>query len=167
MHPDCSINHSATFMMRVSYLPPTASHFDVVFTPYQNAGRGGSLRDIKVLKPYYYQRGGSLFGILGSIIKRSIPFLKNFILPEAGNFAMNLAKDINENVPVKTSIKQNLVDSVKNIGKKVMRGGKKQKKGRKTKSSKKRARKKKKDFRKGKCHAKNKKDVFTGNMLEF
>ena len=146
MYPDCSFNHSPTFMMRVSYLPPTASHFDVVFTPYQNAGRGGSLRDIKVLKPYYYQRGGSLFGILGSIIKRSIPFLKNFILPEAGNFAMNLARDINENVPVKASIKRNLVNSVKNVGKKVMRGGKKQKKGGRKKSTKKKRPKKRKNL---------------------
>ena len=164
MYPDCSFNHSPTFMMRVSYLPPTTSHFDVVFIPYQNAGRGGSLRDIKVLKPYYYQRGGSLFGILGSIIKRSIPFLKNYILPEAGNFAMNLVKDINENVPVKASVKQNLVNSVKNVGKKVMRGGKKNQKRR---GKKKRVRKNKKVFRKGKCHSKEKRDVFTNNMLEF
>ena len=152
-------------MMRVSYLPPTASHFDVVFTPYQNAGRGGSLRDIKVLKPYYYHRGGSLFGILGSIIKRSIPFLKNFILPEAGNFAMNLAKDMRENVPVKTSVKRNLVNSVKNVGKKIMRGGKK-KRIRKNLTKKKNV-KSKKAIRKVKCHVKNKNDIFKNNMLEF
>ena len=151
-------------MMRVSYLSPSSSHFDVVFTPHQNAVRGGGLRDIKVLKPYYYHRGGSLFGILGSIIKRSIPFLRNFILPEAGNFAMNVAKDMNENVPLKSSIKQNLVNSAKNVGKRVMRGGKK-KKARKRLTQRKNT-KKRKAIRKGKCHV-NKKDVFANKMLEF
>ena len=107
--------------MRVSYIPPGAVHFDRVFTPHNVTG--GALSDINVLKPHYYHnRGGSLFGILGNIVRRSIPFLTNYVLPEAGNFARNIAGDYG-NIPLRKNVKRNLMKSVKNIGKKIMSGG--------------------------------------------
>ena len=67
--------------------------------------------------------GGNLFGILGRSIKRAIPFIKSLILPELGNFTKNFTEDISQNIPPKQSIKSNLKKSVKNVGKKILRGG--------------------------------------------
>ena len=78
---------------------------------------------------------------------------------------MNIARDVNENVPLKTSLKNNLVKSVKNVGKRVMRGGRLRKRVRKVTSGKK-SKRKKKAIRRGKCHVK-KKDIFANKMLEF
>ena len=121
--------------MRVSYIAPGASNFDDVFKAHHSGFslKGGGLRDIKTLRPdNYYMRGGSLFGILGNVFKRTIPFLTNFVLPEAGNFARNLLSDIG-NVPLKKNVKKNLIKSAKNIGKRVMnRGGRLIKKTKKT-----------------------------------
>lgn len=112
--------------MRVSYIPPGVLDFDRIFSP-QNL-RGGGLSDINVVKPYYYHnRGGSLFGILGNIIRRTIPFLTSYVLPEAGNFARNMADDYGR-IPLKKNVKRNLIKSMKNIGKRVMTGGSKVKK---------------------------------------
>ena len=112
--------------MRVSYIAPGVSQFDDVFKPNNLEGllKGGGLRDIKTINPNnYHTRGGSLFGILGNVFKRTIPFLTNFILPEAGNFARNLMSDIG-NVPIKKNLKRNLLKSAKNIGTRIMnRGG--------------------------------------------
>ena len=111
--------------MRVSYSPPSVNQFDIIFRPTNVSYSGGGLNDIKVFKPYY--RGGSLFGILGSIVRRSIPFLKNFIFPEAGNFARNMANDMHGNIPLRTNIKKNLIRSAKNIGKNILHGGRRMK----------------------------------------
>ena len=95
-------------MMRVSYIAPGASHFDDVFKPHHWGGlqRGGGLKDIKTLKSNnYHMRAGSLFGILGNVFRRTIPFLTNFVLPEAGNFARNLLSDIGS-VPLKKMLKE-------------------------------------------------------------
>ena len=108
--------------MRVSYTAPDVNQFDIVFKPYNASFSGAGLNDIKVFKPYY--RGGSLFGILGSLVKRSIPFLKNFIFPEAGNFVRNMANDMHGDIPFKTNIKRNLIRSAKNVGRNLIQGGK-------------------------------------------
>ena len=89
--------------MRVSYIAPGVSQFDDVFKQNKLEGllKGGGLREIKTTFPNnYHIRGGSLFGILGNVFKRTIPFLTIFILPEAGNFATNSISDIG-NVPLK------------------------------------------------------------------
>ena len=113
-------------MMRTSYVAPSVLQFDSLFSRGQF--RGGALSDIKVFKPeYHHNRGGSLFGILGNIFRRTIPFLTNYVLPEAGNFARNIAGDY-QNVPLRRNVKRNLIKSMKNIGKKIMAGGSKVKK---------------------------------------
>ena len=65
--------------MRVSYIAPSVSHFDGVFTSQKS--REGGLRDIKVLNPNQprYYRVEFLFGILGSLVRRSITFLTNYL----------------------------------------------------------------------------------------
>ena len=113
-------------MMRTSYVAPSAVQFDSLFSRGQF--RGGALSDIKVFKPdYHHNRGGSLFGIIGNIFRKTIPFLTNYVLPEAGNFARNISEDYH-NVPLRRNVKRNLIKSMKNIGKKIMTGGSKVKK---------------------------------------
>ena len=153
--------------MRVSYTPPGVNQFDIIFKPQSISISGGGLNDIKVFKPYY--RGGSLFGILGSIIKRSLPFLKNFILPEAGNFVKNIANDMNNNIPLRKNIKRNFIRSASNVGKTIIQGGKKIRKVLRGKSKRKNNTKKKtikKNNKKRKCNIK-KRDVFSMNKLDF
>lgn len=145
--------------MRVSYIAPGVSQFDDVFKPNNLEGllKGGGLRDIKTINPNnYHIRGGSLFGILGNVFKRTIPFLTNFVLPEAGNFARNLISDIG-NVPLKKNVKRNLIKSAKNIGTRVMNRG-----GRLVKRNKTKKRKKVNKKRKTKC-----KDVFKLKNMSF
>ena len=155
--------------MRVSYSPPSVNQFDIIFRPTNVSYSGGGLNDIKVFKPYY--RGGSLFGILGSIVRRSIPFLKNFIFPEAGNFARNMANDMHGNIPLRTNIKKNLIRSAKNIGKNILHGGRRMKRTLSGKSKKDRKRNKnnklsQKDYKKKRCNSKAK-DIFSSNGLNF
>ena len=117
-----------TVVMRVVYTPPSAADFAVLFNQHV---RGGGIGDIKTVEPHYYQRGGSLFGILGNVFKRTIPFLRSFLLPEVGNFAQNLIGDVGRNVPIKDSLKRNLISSGKNVAQKIVRGGGKRRVNRK------------------------------------
>ena len=102
---DFLFNICRTFKMRVSYIAPGVSQFDDVFKANNLEGllKGGGLGDIKTINPNNcHIRGGSLFGILENVFKRTLPFVTNFVLPEAGNFARNLISDMG-NVPLKKS----------------------------------------------------------------
>ena len=105
--------------MRASFYTPTVADFDAVFADVGHA-RGGSYNDIHI---YSRKRGGSLFGVLGRVLKSSIPFLRSVILPEFGGFVKNVTDDVSNNLPIKSSLKRNLMNSAKNVGKRVVRGG--------------------------------------------
>ena len=117
--------------MRVSYFTPLPQHYDAVFNFQENNfSRGGGLQDISV----YKRRGGSLFGILRGVFKRSIPFLKRFILPEIGSLVKNVSHDVSQNIPLRDTLKANTLNSLKNVGSRIVRGaGRKVKKHRKRK----------------------------------
>ena len=106
--------------MRVGLYTPTVSDFDGVFADVGNS-RAGSLNDIHIYNRR--RRGGSLFGVLGSVLKHSLPFLRSVILPELGGFVKNLTDDVSNNVPIKSSLKRNMMQSAKNVGKRIARGG--------------------------------------------
>lgn len=113
-----------TIIMRVSYQSPSSHQFDVFFSPqYENFTKGGKLSDIRFYKPSHFSRGGSFLGIMAKILKTSIPFIKSYILPEASNLVQNIVEDVGNEIPVKQSVKKNLIHSMKNIRKKVVRGG--------------------------------------------
>ena len=105
--------------MRAGLYTPTVTDFDAVFADAVRA-RGGSLNDIHI---YSRKRGGSLFGVLARVLKQSVPFLRSVILPEFGGFVKNVTEDVSNNIPFKSSLKQNLTSSAKNIGKRIVRGG--------------------------------------------
>ena len=101
-------------------MSPGDVHFDSVLAQHI---RGGAFSDINVLKSqYYHKRTGSLFEILCNIFRRTIPFLTNYVLPEAGNFVENIAEDYRK-ISLRKSLKMIVINSVENIGNKIMRGG--------------------------------------------
>ena len=141
--------------MRVTYIQPSSSHFDEVFTiPI----RGGGIQDIRVYKPNYHSRGGSLFGVIGGLLRRSLPFIRGIIAPEFGNFVKNVVQDVDNSVPLRTSVKKNFIKATKNVGKRIVRGGGSKKKNKISKVKKRKAKQKKTN-----CHN----DIFTTNRYEF
>ena len=113
--------------MRVSYIPPSSALYDQLFNPNLNK-QGFGLNDIRI----YKKRGGSIFGFIRTLAKTAIPFVKNLLLPEIGNFAKNISQDVANNVPFKQSMKRNIISSGKNIGSRIIGGGRKRKKNRKS-----------------------------------
>ena len=155
--------------MRVSYYTPLPHHYDTVFNFQENNfTRGGGLQDISV----YKRRGGSLFGILRGVFKRSIPFLKRYILPEIGSLVKNVSHDVSQNVPLRDTLKANTFNSLKNVGSRIVRGaGQKVKKHRKRKfintKKKKKSLPKKSKKQKKHCAVKRKKDIFDSEILSI
>ena len=101
-------------IMRVGYVQPSTSHFDQILA---NSFHGGGINDIRIYR--HYNKGGSIFGVLGAIAKKALPFLRGLILPEVGNFVKNITEDVSNNVPVKKSLKSNAAKSVKNVGRRI------------------------------------------------
>ena len=156
--------------MRVRYSPPSAGLYDIAFKDtFTRPNVGGGLDDIKV----YKRRGGSILGFLGRAFKYAIPFVKNLIVPEIGGFTNNILDDVSQNVPFRESVKRNFKSSVKNIGKRVVRGaGRVRKKPLKSKKSSrktmKRTRKKsqKKARRENHCKVKSS-DIFSSGKFDL
>ena len=98
---------------------PTIAHYDNLFA------RGAGLSDINIYKPpTSIQRGGSLIGFLGRIIKSSMPFIRSIIMPEIPNFVSNIISDVNSGENIKSSLKKQSIRSAKNIGSRIInRGG--------------------------------------------
>lgn len=140
--------------MRVVYIPPTVEDFDLLFS-----NRGSGLSDIRV----YHNRGGSLLSVVGRFARYALPFLKSIIVPEVGNFAKNVADDIGQGRSIKRVLKKRGIESVLNVGKRVVkkaRGGR----VRKNKSVTKKQITKKKNVRKN-CVKKN--DIFNTNKFHL
>ena len=158
---------SSLCIMRVPYLPPSSSDFDLLFG--QNNLKGGGLSDIRVYKaPQFHQRGGSFFGVLGRLARNSFPFLKNLLLPELGAMANNVTRDISEGVPLKQSLKQRSLGAVKNIGKSVIgRGGRVRKRRATKRKAKNKTNRKNYGKRKKPPCASLKNDIFTSSRYEI
>ena len=77
--------------------------------------RGGGLNDILIYRPET-RRGGSLFGFLKRAI---IPLLKPALL----SFGTNVLGDLNQGKGLKSTLKNRGVESIANLGKRVVSGG--------------------------------------------
>lgn len=106
--------------MRAVYSPPSLGDFDRLFSIYST---GGGLKNIRVYQPQYRSRGGSVFGLIRSLAKTAFPILKHLVLPEIGNFTQKVTSDIANNVSARDSLKRNLKQSARNLGKRIIRGG--------------------------------------------
>ena len=70
------------------YCSLSTSFWDVFALQPSRDTRGGGLNNVRI----YQKCGGSLFGILGGLFKRVIPFLRSILLPEVGNFVKKYYK---------------------------------------------------------------------------
>lgn len=141
--------------MRGVYLEPQPHDYDVLFSQ-RGGGVGGSLAHINTYRPQI-QRGGSIFGVLGRVIKRTIPFLKNIFFPEIPNFVNNVSSDLQTGMRFKDSVKRQGIRSAKNVGRRIL---KKARGGRKTKRSNRKTKKTTKK-KKRKIVRRTRKDLFS------
>ena len=110
------------------------SDYQRLFASANNNILGGALADISVFERDNYSNlfrksnraGAGVFSILSNIAKRSFPFLKKYILPEAINFGTSLIEKRRENPSnnITTSdLKKLAKSSAKNIAQKVLASG--------------------------------------------
>ena len=114
--------------MRVAYITPTVRDFEIILS--NGISRGGKLSDIRYLRnPQIYQRGSGILSFLGGLARKTIPFLMEHILPEAGNLYRNVGRDLNDGRSIRSAMKKHGIRALKNVGKRVLGGKKKKKKG--------------------------------------
>ena len=117
-------------------LPLTKKYLDLSINEYNNIFEekniGGSINDIILYQKELnsnniLRKGGNLWTFLGNIAKKALPFISQYILPEAVNFGQNLVQKQAENNSkiTKEDIKDLSKKSVKNIIRKVASGKKK------------------------------------------
>ena len=120
--------HQYIFKMRVAYITPSVRDFEIILS--DGLIRGGKLSDIRYLRnPRVYQRGSGILSFLGGLARKTIPFLLQHILPEAGNLYRNVSRYLNEGKSARTAMKKHGINALKNVGKRVL-GGKKRKNSR-------------------------------------
>ena len=114
---------------------------------FSNNYLGGGVEDIKLyserdnyqnLFRNSHKRGGGFFSFLSSIAKKSLPFIKKYIFPEAVNLGTSLLEQSNTPEGVtKKNLKDLSKQSLKNIGKKLINSGGFKRRGYRKKNSKK------------------------------
>lgn len=143
--------------MRVAYNTPSVSEFENLFSDDNFRIKGGSLTDIQSYNaPVYIQRGSGVFGILGNLVRNSIPFIRRLILPAVSDFSQNVMHDYANGRPMRQALKKHGISSIKKLGKQIIRGGKRKnvKINNKRRNAQTQRRKKQK-----KCHVND--DIFT------
>ena len=151
--------------MRVQYIYPSVDLYDEAFKDlFSQSSKGGSIDDIRVYKKPV---GGNLFGILAKVLQTSLPFVKRLVMPEVRGFANNFMNDMQQNVPIRQSLKKNLKTSAKNIGKRILRGGARKKRKISSKRKKSKIMKRPKKTRKRKHCSKTKSDIFNSGKFDL
>ena len=148
--------------MRVPYFEPSVREYDRVFQNSPNIS-GGGLSDIRV----FSQKGGSFLGVISSIMRRAIPFLRSMVLPEMGNMARNVAHDYgSRGTPLNQTLRENALSTGKNIARKILGGARKgKKKGKNAKKSLSQTKKRKKTTKtRAKTRCRPKGDIFESGI---
>ena len=101
-------------------------------------------------------------------MRTALPFVSRILAPELGDFIKNVASDVDNKTPFGHSLKKNLINSAKNVGKKILRGGKRtkrkqQKKQRKKQKNKSVGGRRKRSLVKDHCG----KDIFSNDMYNI
>ena len=86
------------------------------------SGSGNGASDIQIYRPGLRSRGRGLLGVISALAKRAIPFLGNYVLPEASQFLGGVINDITHGKGVKSSLKSQAKKTVKRVFSKVARG---------------------------------------------
>ena len=80
---------------------------------FLRSGSGKGALDIQIYRPGLRSRGRGLLGVISTLAKRALPFLSNYILPEAGHFLQGLIHYVTQGKGIKKSIKSQAKKSVK------------------------------------------------------
>ena len=96
--------------------------------------RGGGPNDIFIYTPY--RRGGSFLSFLG---RRVLPMLKPHLL----NFGSNVMRDLRDGSGLKQAIKNRGIETAKDLGRQIIRGGCKGKKRKKAQPKRKKTKRRK------------------------
>ena len=113
------ISLTLTTVMRVAYVQPTAQQYDEIF---MRSGSGNGASDIKIYRPGLRSRGRGLLGVISTLAKKALPFLSNYILPEAGLFLHGLMQDVSHGKGVKKSFKSQVKKTANRVITRVARG---------------------------------------------
>mgnify|MGYP001793155428 CR=1 FL=1 len=105
--------------MRVSYVQPSAAQYDEIFL---RSGSGNGALDIQIYRPGLRSRGRGLLGMNSTLAKRALPFLANYILPDAGHFFQGLVQDVTHGKGIKKSLKSQAKKTVKRVINRVAKG---------------------------------------------
>ena len=109
--------------MRVTFIPLSIREFDILLKNENTfKARGAGVSDINVYIPRH-NRGGSLFQMLANLARSAAPFLMRTIMPEGVNFAKNVVRDISSGQNLRRTLKKRGIESLKEVGKKIVRGG--------------------------------------------
>ena len=109
-----------TATMRVAYVQPSALQYDDIFL---RSGSGKGASDIQIYRPGLRSRGRGLLGVISTQAKKALPFLSNYILPEAGLFLHGLMQDVSHGKGVKKSLlKSKTKKTAKRVISRVARG---------------------------------------------
>ena len=146
--------------MRVVFAPLSVREFDILLKEEEalKIAKGGGLADISIFVPKT-NRGGSIFQLLGNLVRSAAPFLMRAVAPEGLNFAKNVITDIGSGQNIRQTLKKRGIESLKQVGKNILKGGGKKRKMKRL------GEKKKKKKNKGKRTVKRErgyKDIFEG-----
>ena len=110
--------------MRVIYHIPTEQEFERVFDTVKYQARGGGHADIRTFQnPIHYQRGSGAFSVIGSLLRSTLPFIRRMILPAVGEMFHNVTKDVSEGSSFRKSVKKQGINTLKQTGHRILRGG--------------------------------------------
>ena len=100
-------------------MQPSAAQYDEIFL---RSGSGKGALDIQIYRPGLRSRGRGLLGVISTLAKRALPFLANYILPEAGQFLHGLVQDVTHGKGIKKSLKSQAKKTVKRVINRVAKG---------------------------------------------
>ena len=100
-------------------MQPSALQYDEIFL---RSGSGKGALDIQIYRPGLRSRGRGLLGVISTLAKKALPFLSNYILPEAGQFLQGLMHDVNHGKGIRKSLKSQAKKGANRVISRVARG---------------------------------------------
>ena len=92
------------------------------FSPIISGQGQGDINIFRRYRPNTLTRGQEILSILSQIGKRSLPFLKEWILPSAREYGKNVLADVIGGKSLKSSLKSGGKKSLKNLSHRIVRG---------------------------------------------
>ena len=92
------------------------------FTPIISGQGQGEINIFRRHRPVQNTRGHGLMSILGQIGRKALPFIKEFFLPSAKELGKNVLSDVIAGKSFKSSLKTRGKESLKDVGRRIVKG---------------------------------------------